>query len=184
MRLLLVEDNTDFAESVERALRSVPNCEFVWAASRDSALVKLNSESFDLVILDRKIPSADRVLDDDADHGWSVFQLVRGDLPGTPVWFLTGTVDADFATEINNSYGKIEDIHCRHNPEQMYKVFWKRRINDCVKEISDFATHWNAVDGVTVQCHPAALILTPERIPAFFGYLAENITVRPLAFPP
>ena len=65
------------------------------------------------MILDRRIPSADGVLDDHADHGWRIFTHVREEQPGTPVWILTGSEDADFAIEINNTCGKIEDIHGR-----------------------------------------------------------------------
>ena len=50
MRVLLVEDKADFAKNVESALRSLPNVEVVWAASRDSALIRLRDGHFDLVL--------------------------------------------------------------------------------------------------------------------------------------
>ncbi|MCU1302690.1 MAG: hypothetical protein JWQ87_2974, partial [Candidatus Sulfotelmatobacter sp.] len=40
---------------VERAIRAIPECDLVWARSRDGALAALTAGSFDLVILDRRI---------------------------------------------------------------------------------------------------------------------------------
>lgn len=139
MHVLLVEDSTEFAKTIERAAQSMPDCDLVWVASRDSALSALAGETFDLVILDRRIPSANDVLDDHADHGWRIFTYVREQQPGTPVWFLTGSEDADFAIEINNTCGRIEDVQGRGIPEQMYQVFWKKRLSDCVKRLREFA---------------------------------------------
>jgi len=162
MRLLLVEDNPDFAADIEKAVRPIQGCELVWARSRDSALARLAAELFDLVILDRRIPTADGVLDDHADHGWRVFQSAREVSPGTPVWFLTGTEDADFATEINNDYGRTEDIHGRQVREQMYQVFWKKRIVDCVRRIKEFADHLAEVERIAVRNQPDCPVLTPQ----------------------
>ena len=171
MRVLLVEDDTDFALTVEHAVHSIPDCELVWRASRDSALTLIASESFDVVILDRRIPSQDGVLDDHADHGWRVFQFVREEFPGTPVWFLTANEDADFATEINNNYGKIEDIHGRRQPEQMYLVFWKRRIVDCVRKLKEFAAHRATLEAIAIRAGPGcpALSVVERRTLQLFG---------------
>lgn len=160
MRVLLVEDKADFAEAVERAIRPIPNCELVWVASRDAALKRLAAEFFDLVLLDRQIPSADEVLDDHPDHGWRVFQFMREELPGTPVWFLTATEDADFAADINNSHGRIQDIHGRQLQEQMYQVCWKRRMPDCLRKVREFAEQRGVLDGVAIRTIPADLQLS------------------------
>jgi CheY-like chemotaxis protein len=163
MRILLIEDNAGFAGEVERAIRAIPECdEIVWARSRDGALAALAAGSFDLVILDRRIPSADDVLDDHPDHGWTVFQAIRTQSSGTPVWFLTGTEDADFAVDINNAHGRTEDLHGLRVPEQMYQVFWKRRIADCVRRIGEFAARRAALERIAVQPRPATLALNAD----------------------
>ncbi len=41
----------------------MPDCDLTWVGSRDSALGALAGETFDLVILDEQIPSADGVLE-------------------------------------------------------------------------------------------------------------------------
>ncbi len=156
MRVLLIEDSAEFAKTVERAAQSTPDCDLTWVGSRDSALAVLAGETFDLVILDRRIPSADGVLDDHADHGWRIFTHLREEQPGTPVWFLTGSEDADFAIEINNTCGKIEDIHGRGAPEQMYRVFWKKRLVDCVKSLRAFAEERTALGRIAIRSPPGS----------------------------
>ena len=68
MRVLLVEDNVTFAKSVSREFAKIPDCEVVWAKSRDSAFAQLTEYMFDLLVLDRRIPTADQVLDDASEH--------------------------------------------------------------------------------------------------------------------
>jgi CheY-like chemotaxis protein len=163
MRLLLVEDNAGFATEVDRAVSAIRDCdELVWARSRDAALARLADESFDLIILDRKLPSANDVLDDHNDHGWAVFHSIRTQSPGTPVWFLTGTEDPDFAADINNGYGRSEDLHGQHAREQMYQVFWKRRINDCVRKVAEFAANRKNLERIAVQTQPVTLQLNGD----------------------
>jgi CheY-like chemotaxis protein len=160
MRLLFIEDDATFAREVEPALARY--CDDVaWVRSRDSALQKLASASFDLVILDRKLPTADDVLDDHEDHGWTVFQSIRQQSPGTPVWFLTGTEDPDFAADINNDHGKRVDLHGHGAPEQMYQVFWKRRINDCLRNVERFAGERTALEGIALT-QPVELQLNAD----------------------
>lgn len=160
MRILLVEDNTTFAGEVEHEARSIPQCELVWVSSRDEALARIEGgELFDLVILDRKIPSANGILDDHVEHGWRVFQAVRTHSAGTPVWFLTGTEDADFAADFGNDYARAEDLHGRRIEEPMYRVFWKKRMSECVRRLKEFAANQAALERIAVEPDPPTLTL-------------------------
>jgi CheY-like chemotaxis protein len=173
MRLLFVEDDTTFASEVEPALAR--HCDDVaWVRSRNSALQALASTSFDLIILDRKLPTADDVLDDHEDHGWEVFQSIREHSPGTPVWFLTGTEDPDFAADINNEYGRTVDLHGHGTAEQMYRVFWKRRISDCLKSVRRFAEE-RRVLGAIALTHPVNLQLNAEECQVLRLYSRRNL---------
>jgi len=184
MRLLLVEDKADFAGDIERAIRTIPGCELVWTASRDSALAKLSSEQFDLVLLDRRIPSADRVLDDHQDHGWRVFQYVKEHLPGTPVWFLTATEDTDFATDMNNDHGRSADIHGRGQSEQMYLVCWKRKVAECINRVREFALQRAELDRIAldVEADTPPLNAAESSVVRMFGrrYQGARVEVKPL----
>jgi CheY-like chemotaxis protein len=179
MRVLLIEDNADFAGNIDGAIRQIQDCELVWAASRDSALAKLTAEHFELVILDRKIPTADGILDDHQEHGWRVFQFVRENLPGTPVWFLTGTEDIDFATEMNNDFGRAADVHGREIAEPMYLVCWKRQIADCVRRVREFASHHADVARIAVRLDGGIAELRPEEfsVVRLFGRLYHGASI-------
>ena len=152
MKVLLVEDDPDFAAEVEREVRSMPGGELIWSASRDDALAQIGlNTDFRLVILDRRIPTADGVLDDHFEHGWRVFQEIQERLRGTPVWFLTGTSDADFAAEIVNDYARQADVNGRQQAEAMYRVFWKRRLNECMRALREFAEQHQELERIAIN---------------------------------
>jgi CheY-like chemotaxis protein len=151
MRILLVEDNITFAKSIERELGKIADCEVIWAKSRDTALARLADTSFDLVILDRRIPPTDEGMDHAPEHGWTVFQEARTAARGTPVFFLTGTEDADFPAQVLNEFSRVEDIHATGTPEQMYLVFWKKRVNECLARVRAFAAHCAELDRIAVH---------------------------------
>jgi CheY-like chemotaxis protein len=173
MRLLFVEDDTTFAKEVEPTLAR--HCDDVaWVRSRNSALQALANTSFDLVILDRKLPTADDVLDDHEDHGWAVFQSIREHSPGTPVWFLTGTEDPDFAADINNEYGRTVSLHGHGQAEQMYRVFWKRRISDCLRAVGRFAGERIVLEGIALT-QPVDLQLNADECRVLRLYSRRNL---------
>lgn len=138
MRILLVEDKVDFASSIEKAIRGIDGCEVIWKRSKAGALTALEEDPFDVVILDRRIPTEDDFLDDHQDHGWAVFQAIAEQLPGTSVWFLTGTVDTDFPVEVLRDHGRRGDIHCCGRDDPVHQVFWKDKMNECVAAVREF----------------------------------------------
>lgn len=184
MRVLLVEDNADYASEVEREVRSIQGCELVWSASRDSALHRIDSdEDFCLVILDRRIPTADGVLDDHFEHGWRVFQAIRTRLAGTPVWFLTGTEDPDFAADLANDYARQADLNGRQQPDAMYRVFWKRRIVDCMRALKEFAEQHLVLEQIAISGPPEMRLRDAEaRTIRLFGrrHRGANVDVQGL----
>lgn len=178
MRLLLVEDRPDTASQIERALRSIGDCDVTWVASRDAALAALEADYFDLILLDRRIPSADGVLDDHQDHGWRVFQHIREHFAGTPVWFLTATVDGEFAAEFNNDYGRNEDLHGANVREQMYRVFWKKQLQDCVRKVGEFVANRTALDRIPIRSDIQDLTLIEKRILRHFARSFDGSEIR------
>jgi CheY-like chemotaxis protein len=183
MRILFVEDNADFAGTFERVLSQISDLEIVWAKSRDSALRALDQQTFSLVILDRRIPTSDETLDDHTDHGWRVFQHVREQLAGTPVWFLTGTEDADFAIQLHNDYGRTGDLHGTNTQSQMCMVFWKKRISECARRLREFATEQGTLSRIAIL-KPDGTDLRPEEIAVLriFArrYGGANVRLSPL----
>lgn len=164
MRILLVEDKIDFAEVLEKAIRSIDGCELSWKRSKAAALATLGEEHFDVVILDRRIPTEDDFLDDHQDHGWAVFQAIVDQQPGTSVWFLTGTVDADFPTEVLNAHGKRGDIHSCGREDSLYQVFWKDKLTDCVAAVRGFRAEVQQTDGIHLVQVGAPVNLRAEEV--------------------
>jgi CheY-like chemotaxis protein len=184
MRILLVEDKIDFAEVIEKAIRAIDGCELSWRRSKAGALTALGDGHFDVVILDRRIPTEDDFLDDHQDHGWAVFQAIVEQQPGTSVWFLTGTVDADFPTEVLNAHGKRGDIHSCGREDALYQVFWKDKMTDCVAAVRGFRGEVQQTDGVHLAQvgTPANLRAEEVRLLKLFGrrHLGARVEVRVL----
>ncbi len=185
MRILLVEDKPDFAATIDRAIRAVDGCDVIWRKSKASALAALADESFDVVLLDRRIPSEDGVLDDDVNHGWDVFQSIRETLPGTSVWFLTGTEDADFSADMLNEFGRNGDIHSCGREDTVYRVFWKRRMTDCVAAARRFRADVERTEAINLSQAGEPVNLRPEeeRLLKLFGRRHGGVSVeaRPLS---
>lgn len=184
MRILLVEDKIDFAEAIEKAIRAIDGCELSWKRSKAGALAALEDEHFDLVILDRRIPTEDDFLDDHQDHGWAVFQAIVEQQPGTSVWFLTGTVDADFPTGVLNAHGKRGDIHSCGREDALYQVFWKDKMTDCLAAVRRFRGEVQQTDGIhiTQVGTPANLRAEEVRLLKLFGrrHHGSRVEVRVL----
>ena len=95
--VLIVEDDDDFVEEIQNILGALPGeCNSDVARSRDEAFVRVDADDFlDLVILDLKLPTLNDALDADPAHGHSVFNKIRTDVPGTPIFVLTGSPAED-----------------------------------------------------------------------------------------
>ncbi|MBN9505329.1 MAG: response regulator [Altererythrobacter sp.] len=185
MRVLLVEDKVDFAGAIEKAIGGIDGCEVIWKRSKAGALSALEEEPFDVVILDRRIPTEDDFLDDHQDHGWAVFQSIAEHLPGTSVWFLTGTVDTDFPVEMLRDHGRRGDIHCCGREDPVHQVFWKDKMTDCVAAVRAFRADVQQTDQIHVDYVGTPINLRAEelRLLKLFGrtHNGARIEVRPLA---
>lgn len=184
MRILLVEDNIDFAKRIEKEVQAIDRCHLTWRRSKAGALEALDEDYFDVIILDRRIPTVDDYLDDHQDHGWAVFQTIVEAQPGTSVWFLTGTVDDDFGNEVLNEHGKRGDIHARGKDDALYKVFWKKRISECLRQVREFCAEIQVTEDIHLGQVGAAFNLRSEeaRIIKLFGrrHKGSRVEVRML----
>lgn len=180
MRILLVEDKIDTAQVIEKAIRAIDGCELNWKRSKAGALVALSEEHFDVVILDRRIPTEDDFLDDHPDHGWAVFQAVVEQQPGTSVWFLTGTVDPDFPADVLNAHGKRGDIHACGREDSLYRVFWKDKVTACIAAVRLFRAEIEQTDSIHLDLvgYQANLRAEEVRLLRLFGRLHQGARVE------
>lgn len=96
MRVLLVEDEEATVRQIQGLLEKECHAVVEVARSRDSALTILDGDDhFDLVVCDLKIPTRDRSLDPDEDHGLRVHDVARSKHPGTFSRFFSGYVRLD-----------------------------------------------------------------------------------------
>lgn len=97
MKILLVEDEDRSARQTLNSIARVSPTSTVYvAASRDMALRLIESDDFDLIICDVKIPPTDASADLNERHGLAVQAAARSICPGTPTIFLTA-----FATAVD-----------------------------------------------------------------------------------
>lgn len=95
VRVLLVEDNREMAALVRAVLASWGCTEVRTAETIATALLQLNKESFDLLVVDRKLP--------DGDGFELVRQIRRSPLAFLPVLVLTGHASAKAVAEARDS---------------------------------------------------------------------------------
>ena len=99
--MLVVEDEEPFAETITRALAELSSgLNIKVGRSRDAASLLLDTEFFDLIVLDLNIPTADGLLDSDPQHGFAVFTKAQSVTSGTPIFVLTGSSAEDFIPEL------------------------------------------------------------------------------------
>ena len=100
MKVLIVEDDIRNVDELKNGL--VPRFgedAIVFALNRDAAIQALESETFDLVVLDRKIPTAENAFDSDIAYGDEVYQYLHDVIVGTPVRYWTALPDDDYWDE-------------------------------------------------------------------------------------
>ena len=128
MRLLIVEDNEDEIGIFAKELAKTPTIELTFARSRDVALSMIERESYDLVVVDLKIPTVDGGLDSDLHHGLAVHSKLREVANGTPAVIFSGFGTVPLVSEIGD----------KSNHEDMWGTGHAQALT-CFKDKSQFA---------------------------------------------
>lgn len=99
--VLIVEDEESVAETISNVLFELfGGIQCRVARSRDRAFALLDTEFFDLVVLDLNIPTADGLFDGDPQHGFAVFTRAQSVTSGTPIFVLTGSSAENFIPDL------------------------------------------------------------------------------------
>jgi CheY-like chemotaxis protein len=100
-QVFIVEDDEDFVSELVSSIANVQaNVDVTVARCRERACQLLDEQFFDFAILDLNIPTQDRGLDADPDHGKFVFHHARTTTPGTKLLVLTGSPSDDFIADM------------------------------------------------------------------------------------
>lgn len=101
MHILLVEDDDNGIQAVCELLADLPGkVRPAIARSRDSAISLLQTDFFDLMILDLKIPTSDDTGSPAPEYGFAVFGSARDIAPGMPIYLLTGSSVEQFISDL------------------------------------------------------------------------------------
>lgn len=110
MRILLIEDDERGIQLVSEVAQKVGGINLDVAHHKEEGIEFLESESFDLILCDLRIPPTANSLDASVEHGLAVQAASTTCCPGTPLVFLTA-----FATPRNItsqlSLGAVADLY-------------------------------------------------------------------------
>jgi CheY-like chemotaxis protein len=168
MRVLVVEDDQDFVDELLLTLDRLPGPpEVTVSRSRDSAYALLQSDFFDLVILDLKIPTVDSALDADAAHGRAVFGRALELAPGTPVFVLTGSPAEDFISDMLTGARHV-DIWGEGRELGTVSFLQKSRFADAEARLRPFADGMRGLAEVEFNRGDTELSLEDDRLIRIF----------------
>jgi CheY-like chemotaxis protein len=184
MRLLIVEDNEENIALFESELAKDQAITAVYARSRDAAMQAIDQETFDLIVLDLKIPTADSRLDEQTDHGLAVHAFVREKARGTPILVFSAFGNIRLATNLTEKSDR-EDIWGVGEPQQLTQFREKSDFAECLAYIQQSAEHQTALANIEISSGLEALELTHDekKVVRLFARLKQGVAVRvaPLA---
>jgi CheY-like chemotaxis protein len=174
VRVLLVEDNAGFAQSVEVGLSDIDGCSLEWVTNRDDAINRLDNGSFDLVLLDRSIePNSEVNFNDNVSYGWEVFLHAKLTQQGTPVWFLTAYWDVDLASLLANEHPRTDDLYATGQISNLYRGARKADLPQEVVRIAALADAKRTLSAIPVN-YVGQNILPDEREKTIVRQLAKR----------
>ncbi len=181
MKILLVEDQVEFAEVlITRLNQQVAGCDVRIARSRAAALNEIDTQRFDVIICDLRIPTVDDALDAELAHGQAVYVAARQQVPGTPVLVLSAHGDRETVASMavlaphDDPFGSGVDI-----PMLRYAVKTSD-LATAMAAISDAATQLSALEEVDLSPRPAHYAVPPDvgRVMRVFGRRQRGVVVR------
>jgi len=150
MKLLIVEDDETSIAFFAEELARPPVVQPVFAKSRDSAIATLKGQTFDLVILDLKIPTTDGSLDAEPTHGLAVHAAVLDDAKGTPVVIFSGFGTLKLLTDLLEKSEK-HDV-CGTGVQRTMTLFREKSdMAECLTQIRNFAVEIAALGQIEIS---------------------------------
>lgn len=157
LRVLLVEDNKDFANLVELYLRkhSPERFHIVWKENGAAALEQVNADgNFDVILMDYFLPG---------QNGLEISKAIRERGISVPIVFLTVNKDFELAVEVLKlgieDYLVKEEVSTPVLPKTILNVLEKKRLRDQLTQLEitqrRLETIQEMVRGISVEMrHP------------------------------
>ncbi|WP_299541068.1 response regulator [uncultured Herbaspirillum sp.] len=168
MKILIVEDDIEYAEGIEKELQLLkPDLELSFAKSRDSAVSSVQSNFYDLVILDLKIPTIDGALDEEPEHGNAVFESILQHAPGTPIFVLTGSPGEPFIDRLTANVNQVDIWGASKLPTVSFLA--KHRFGVFSEKIAPYLRDFATLSDVELQRSADPLSIEEDRILRIFS---------------
>jgi sigma-B regulation protein RsbU (phosphoserine phosphatase) len=149
IRILLVEDNRDFAHLVEVFLRKHEKGQFeiVWRENGDDAIAEASSgEPFDIILMDYFLPG---------QNGIQITRALQQAGNTVPIVFLTVNKDFDLAVEVMKlgveDYLVKEEISTPVLPRTILNVIERRKLRDQLTSLEIAQKRLEAIQGMVMK---------------------------------
>jgi CheY-like chemotaxis protein len=151
MKVLVIEDFADVADAISAYVsRNVAGGEVLVARNGEEAEALLQTGPFDLIVCDRKLPSAARSLDTAEQHGDRLIRLCAERYPGTPMIVFTAYPAYEMWSSLLRA-SRRGDPFGEGSPRSLVQVYQKADLQECLKEISRVAEQLAALDSVELD---------------------------------
>jgi hypothetical protein len=147
--------------------------------SKAAAFALLESELFDVVVNDLKIPTVDNGLDADKVHGVAVRHYVRELSEGTPIFVFTGHGTFELAKELYEKAPR-RDVWATKADIPLTRMFSKTELPQCLAAIQDTQAQLALVESVEISTGSSPLNLGAKqrRVLQLFGRLNNGAHVN------
>jgi CheY-like chemotaxis protein len=175
MRILLIEDNAEFAARLQAALGG---CEWHIARTRADATAALEKPAPDLVLCDLRVPRHGSDPAAHTDHGLATFDDARLRWPGVPMVILSGHGHIDFLGERLEAGPKVN--YRARGREPLVRHVKKDRVDALVADLENYDRELRELQ-VTIELAGAAhasLTEHEERLLRFYAKSRDATLVR------
>lgn len=168
-RLLLIEDDPHEALMIEQqCCPDLTKVAFEHSSNAAEAEDVIRESEFDLVICDLALPADARRGDAEVTEGQRLFQLIREQLPGTPVYILSGNLDVHMIREFF-AVGGSADLYGARTEEPLVNVYPKEDLPSCVDAVQAHIAKTGNLDRFPLECSGLDLDLSDERSLKIYG---------------
>ena len=151
MRVLIVEDEEHVAARLDELLGGLkPRVDTVIASSRSSGIEALQSDEFDFILCDLRLPPHDGGVDVDEAHGLAVHSEAKTVCPGTPCLFFTGIGTSENVRE-QLSAGGTQDVFGTGEDYGMTRFLTKDKFLSCVERLESFNSELAVLDAIELK---------------------------------
>lgn len=152
MKVLLIEDEQSMVKKLFQQLSGLdPKIDTVIAKSKSSGISAIQSDEFDFIICDLRIPPYDGDVDEDEEHGLAVHSMARDLCPGTPCLFFTGYATNRNVSEQLSS-GGTHDILGTGKPYAMTQLLTKDELLPCIELLAEFNSELTTLGTISIDC--------------------------------